>query len=143
MSATGKIDVGPVLGAGRELELHQTVPLPEFESYSFPEPAQVDVTIRRLGRGIELEGTIDTTAVGACARCLNDVRLPIHLDVDERLGPQIDQGDPFAENILVDDQLDLTDLVRQLIDSALPMVLLCKEDCPGILYEPGVPNGQS
>jgi uncharacterized protein len=133
VSTTAKIDVGVVLGAGRELELHQAIPLPDFESYSFPVPAEVRLTARRLGDGLELEGTVDATAVGACARCLNDVRLPLHLDVLERLEPPGGSTDPFGENnVLAGDHLDLADLVRQLIDSALPIVLLCDEHCPGL-----------
>jgi uncharacterized protein len=159
VSTTAKIDVGAVLGAGRELELHQTVPLPDFESFSFPSPADVSLTARRLGSGLELEGTVDTAAVGACARCLNAVRLPLHLDVVECLEPPGGSSDPFGENnVLAGDQLDLPDLVRQLIDSALPIVLLCDENCPGLCptcgkrrdgacfcgpTDPGVTDGQS
>ena len=133
MSTTGKIDVGAILGAGRELDLTQALPLPNFESFTFPVPAQVALTASRLGHALELEGSIDTTAVSVCARCLNDVRLPVHLDVSERLEPPGEAPEPFADsNVLVGDQLDLSDLVRQLIDSALPIVLLCNEDCPGL-----------
>jgi uncharacterized protein len=133
VSTSGKIDVGSVLGTGRELDLTQALPLPSFESFTFPVPAQVALTASRLGHALELEGSIDTTAVSVCARCLNDVRLPVHLDVSERLEPPGEAPEPFADsNVLVGDQLDLSDLVRQLIDSALPIVLLCNEDCPGL-----------
>lgn len=159
MSTTAKIDVGVVLGAGRELELHQTIRLPDFESFSFPTPADVNLTARRLGDGLELEGTVDTAVVGACGRCLNDVRLPLHLDINECLEIPRGPSDPLGENnVLAGDQLDLPDLVRQLIDSALPIVLLCEETCPGLCptcgkrrdgacpcrpTNPGVSHGQS
>ena len=159
MSAAAKIDVGAVLGAGRELELRQAIPLPDFDSVSFPSPAEVNLTARRVGGVLELEGTIDAAAAGACARCLNDVRLPIHLDVLERLEAPALQNDPLADgNILTGNLLDLTDLTRQLIDSALPIVLLCEQDCPGLCpscgkrrdgtcscdaHYTGVNNGQS
>ena len=128
-----KIDLGVVLGAGRELELHETISVPDFGSFSFPAPAEVALIARRIGGGVELEGTVDTSAVGACARCLDDVRLTIQLDVDERLEPDSDRADPLGEsNVLTGDQLDLEDLVRQLIDSAVPLVALCSEDCRGL-----------
>jgi uncharacterized protein len=133
VSSVGKIDVGAVLGAGRELDLHQAIRLPDFGSFSFPAPAEVALAARRVGRSLELEGTIDTAADGACARCLNDVRLPIHLEVSENIELDGEKADPLGENnVLVGEQLDLSDLVRQLIDSALPIVLLCNEECQGL-----------
>jgi len=133
VSPLKKIDLGVVLAAGRELELHQAISVPDFGSFSFPAPAEVALTARRIGGGGELEGTVDTSALGACARCLDEVRLPIHLDVDERLEPDSDRADPLGEsNALAGDQLDLEDLVRQLVDSAVPLVLLCDDTCRGL-----------
>jgi uncharacterized protein len=125
--------MGAVLGAGRELDLYQAIPLPDFGSFSFPAPAEVALTARRVGRSLGLEGTIDTAAGGACARCLDDVRLPIHLEFRENIELDGEKAEPLGENnVLVGDQLDLPDLVRQLIDSALPIVLLCNEECQGL-----------
>lgn len=132
MSSVGRIDVGVVLAAGRDLELQQVIPLPDFESFSFPAPADVALTVRRVGQGIELAGTADATAAGVCARCLDDVRLPIHLDITENIEPGERTGPLGEHNVLAGDYLDLTDLIRQLIDSALPIVLLCNEECQGL-----------
>jgi len=132
VSSVGKIDVGVVLAAGRELDLQQSIPLPDFESYSFPSPADVALTVRRVGWGIELAGTADATAAGVCARCLDDVRLPLHLDITENLEPGAPPGPLGENNVLAGDHLDLNDLVRQLIDSALPIALLCSEECQGL-----------
>jgi uncharacterized protein len=133
VSAQQKIDVGVVLGAGRELDVHQAVSIPDFGSYTFSVPAEVALSVRRLGNGLEIEGTADVTASGQCARCLDDVRLPLHLEIDERLDPARERDDPLGENnVLVGDELDVGDLVRQLIDSALPLVLHCTDDCGGL-----------
>ena len=126
------IDVGGVLHAGRELEVREAVSLSEFASFDFPAPVAVSLAIRRIGRGIALTGTIDGEARGECGRCLDEVALGVHVDVDERFEPS-DRDDPLDEsNILSGDELDLRDLVRQLIDSALPIVLACSDDCPGL-----------
>jgi uncharacterized protein len=133
MSTKQKIDVGVVLAAGREIDVHQAVSIPDFGSYSFSAPAEVALSVRRLGRGLEIEGTADITAGGQCARCLEDVRLPLHLDIDESLDPDRERDDPLGENnVLIGDELDVGDLVRQLIDSALPLVLHCTDDCGGL-----------
>jgi uncharacterized protein len=138
VSSQQKIDVGVVLGAGRELDVHQAVSIPDFGSYSFSTPADVALSVRRLGRGLEIEGTADVTASGQCARCLDDVRLPLHLEIDERLDPDRERDDPLGENnVLVGDELDVGDLVRQVIDSALPLVLHCTDDCGGLCPDCG------
>jgi len=132
------IDVGGVLHTGRELSVREAVPLPEFASFRFPVPVAVALTIARLGRGLELKGTVEGDVEGECARCLEPVVFELELEVDETFEPGSDRADPFGEsNVLIGDELDLPDLVRQLIDSALPIVLLCNENCPGLCEECG------
>ncbi|MBD5606968.1 MAG: DUF177 domain-containing protein [Candidatus Eremiobacteraeota bacterium] len=127
------VDVGGVLHTGRELEIREALALPDFGSFSFPAPVDVTFTIRRIGRGLDVRGTVDGSAEGACARCLDDVKVHLELDVDERLEPGSDADDPLGENnVLIGDQLDLQDLVRQVIDSALPLAVLCGEACAGL-----------
>ena len=132
------VDVGGVLHTGRELDVRQSLELPDFASFRFSAPVRVALRLRRVGAGIEVQGTIDAAAEGACARCLDDVRLDLHLDVEERFEPA-ERDDPLGEsNVLVGDQLDLPDLTRQLIDSALPLALLCGDDCKGLCANCGL-----
>ncbi|MGP6156548.1 MAG: YceD family protein [Vulcanimicrobiaceae bacterium] len=144
-ASRANVDVSSVLEAGRELELREAVALPEFGSFDFPTPAEVALRARCSGRALELKGTITAEAAGECARCLDAVRLPLYVEVDERLEPDApsrgtdgDRNDPLSEsNVLVGGELDVADLIRQLIDSALPLVLLCSEDCRGLCAECG------
>jgi uncharacterized protein len=144
-ASRANVDVSSVLGAGRELEFREAVALPDFGSFVFPAPADVALHVRRSGGALELKGSIAVEAAGECARCLDGVRLPLDLEVDERLEPASspggtdgDRSDPLSEsNVLVGGELDVADLTRQLIDSALPLVLLCSEDCPGLCAECG------
>ena len=129
---TKPIDVGSVLASGRELEVSEAVSLPAFDSFTFEEPAAVALDVRRVGDGLDLHGTIDVAVRAPCARCLDDVRVPLHLDVDERLEPGTPPEILGENNVLSGDHLDLADLVRQLIDSALPLTLLCSDNCSGL-----------
>jgi uncharacterized protein len=133
MGRANIIDVEPVLSTGREISVHDDVRIPDFGSYVFPAPAWVEVTLRRSERELEVAGTIDVSYAGSCDRCLEDVRRVLHLEVDERFMPKNDQDGPFAENNVLDgSQLDLADLVRQLIGSALPLALVCSDECRGL-----------
>jgi uncharacterized metal-binding protein YceD (DUF177 family) len=108
------------------------VTLPAFDAFSFPEPAHVVLALRELDRGLHLDGTIDVAAHAQCGRCLENVIVPVHVDVEERfeLGGKPDPLD--LNNVLDGDELDVADLARQLTASALPMSVLCDEACGGV-----------
>ncbi len=132
------ISLGGLLHSGRALDVRETVPLPEFASFTFPQPVAAALGIALTGGGIEIKGTIDGAAQGECARCLEPVNLPLHLEIDERFDPGSGREYPLGEsNVLYGDELDVADLVRQLIDSGLPIVLLCNPHCPGLCTECG------
>ena len=135
--ARTSIDVGPVLATGREIVVREAFPLPDFGDFRFPDPVAVALSVRRAGRGLEILGTLEVDAHGDCARCLDEVTLPVHVEVDEQLEPSGDAGPLGENNIWAGDELDLADLVRQSIDTALPMVLLCNEACGGLCPECG------
>lgn len=128
-----KVDVSGLLYTGREIDVVEQVELPEFGTFAFAVPARAALTLRKVGGGIEVEGTVDVEATGTCARCLDDVRLPLHLVVEERVEPEAERSQTLGESeLLTGSELDLTDLIRQLTDSALPIVILCGEECPGL-----------
>ncbi len=132
------VDIGSVLQTGRELEVREAITLPDFASFRFPVPVDVALIMRRVGAGLEVRGWIDGIAEGECARCLEPVALPLHLQSNEVFDPGSEGEDPLAEsNVLDGDELDLRDLVRQLIDSALPIVLLCNDACQGLCSDCG------
>ncbi len=136
------VGIGGVLHTGRELHVLEAVTVDEFASIRFDALLEVNLRIRRAGRGLDLHGTITGEAVGVCARCLDDVRLPLAIAIEERFDPPSENDNPLGEsNVLVGDELDLQDLVRQLVDSALPIALLCNDDCPGLCATCGAKIG--
>ena len=140
MSASLKntIDVGPLLGPGRRtIAVDAHVDVPGFDDVRFSGPAHVELELRGADQGVRIEGAIDAAAVGECRRCLAEVEVPVHLDIDERIAPG-EEIDPLSDgNVLVGERLDLGDLVRQLTLTALPMGVLCSEDCQGLCPECG------
>ncbi|MDQ6825911.1 MAG: DUF177 domain-containing protein [Candidatus Eremiobacteraeota bacterium] len=135
MSSSNLLEVGGILAGGRQLlAIDESVRLEPFEGVSFHSPAQIALTIARADRGLSVTGFIEVQARGECDRCLVEVRVPIRLEVNEiveRVPGSKD--DPFAEsNVLVGDRLDIADLARQLVCSAVPLRILCKEGCQGL-----------
>ena len=143
MGPSLKIDVGAVLaGSGRRIAVDERVALPEFGGFTFPEGAHVVLELSGLGRALQVDGTIDAAAHAPCDRCLTEVTVPVHVDVDEQLETG-GKRDPFdLNNVLEGDDLDVADLARQLTTSALPMGVLCDEACGG-LWEGEGDDGKS
>jgi uncharacterized protein len=127
------VDIGSLLFAGHPMLLDESLELPPFASFRFPYPAHVGFELRRVDRGVQIDGVIEVTACGECNRCLSDVELPLKIDVDERLDPSQTGDDPLGENnVLNGSALDVGDLVRQLVTSALPYRVVCSEECRGL-----------
>ena len=133
MGSSLVIDIGSVLFAGRPVSLDERLEVPQFSTFTFPQPAHVRLDVRRVDRGLDIGGTIEALVGGPCDRCLDDVVVPMVVEVEERFDPPSGTSDPFGENnVLNGTALDVGDLVRQLVTSALPYVLTCGETCPGL-----------
>ena len=133
MGSSLAVDVGTVLSAGRPMSLDERVEVPPFSSFTFPHGADVRLDVRRVGRGLEIDGTVDAHVAGTCDRCLDDVVVPLSVEVEERFDPPSGTDDPFGENnVLSGTVLDVGDLVRQVVTSALPFGLVCSETCRGL-----------
>ncbi len=138
MASNLTIDVGGVLIAGRRITLEDVVEIPAFGAFSFPEPAHVSLDIRRVERGLQIDGSIDAIVTGPCDRCLEDVTIPVNVVVEERFDPPAGTADPFGEhNVLSGEDLDAGDLVRQLVTTALPMGFVCSDGCLGLCPQCG------
>ena len=81
-----------------------------------------------------------------CSRCLGAFDETLEIDVRETGAlNQIDAPESYAEGddgecaipLLSGDELDLTELVRQLITMHLPTRPLCREDCAGLCLHCG------
>jgi uncharacterized metal-binding protein YceD (DUF177 family) len=130
---SSKVDIGGVLATGRPLAVDMQVEVPSFGSHTFTLPARARLELRRVDRGLGITGTVEAQSTGSCDRCLADTTRTITVDVDECITSNGSEEGAFAEsNVLESGLLDVADLARQVIDSALPMVLLCSDDCPGM-----------
>lgn len=135
MASSHKVDVSGLLaGNGRRLVVDDQVSLEPFEGVEFPEPAAVHLEMRATGDLLEIEGAVRVKARTQCVRCLVDVENEMQLQVGEQVEarPGLQDGPLEESNVLAGDRLDVADLAAQLVCSAIPIGLLCKEDCKGI-----------
>lgn len=109
------------------------------------DPLQARLFIEPVGEGVRVRGAVTGRLILACQRCLAETSRAIDLDVDVTLSPQpeefpeefqLDRGD--LEAVYFDEEIDLDRVVLDQVELSLPMVYLCREDCPGICPGCGV-----
>jgi uncharacterized protein len=139
---TDVFDIGSLVlhsGEGRSLEL--TVPIEPFElagqRYSAADgsaPVKLDVSHMTTGYALRLRYAVRLE--GPCMRCLEDAgRAPT--EVDAREVDQPGGGEELASPYVEDDELDMKAWARDALVLALPVQVLCREDCAGLCPECG------
>lgn len=108
------------------------------------------VSAHRMGRDLYLEGTFEAAADATCSRCLKRYRQPLRdafrLVLEPADGAKM--PDPESEQALAEDglclgedlevgwyqgkELRLDRLFDEVVALALPLIPLCREDCPGL-----------
>ena len=130
------------VGATRRYRL-EVPPLPLGEDRT-ASTISGDIKLTRIGRGLLVTGTADTTVDLTCARCLEEYTQPVTLELEEEFRPSIDVTSgltiPYARDedategdffLIGDDHvLDLTEALRQAVWLGVPMVPRCGDDCP-------------
>lgn len=136
-----------VIREGMRVKHEVDQPSVEDPDLQFVEPLQGTLTFQNAGDLINISGTVTSTIVIGCNRCLADVRTPITLEVDEHfpieeiLHPnrQPEEGEDYdttVSSVVYLDQgkpiLDLDELLRQLIIAEIPIQTLCSDACAGL-----------
>jgi DUF177 domain-containing protein len=125
----------------------------EDEEYRITAPVELQMVIHKDHDRFRLVGSVTTELELACSRCLEPYRMPIDRDFDLRYLPagaaahgNADEGedegdevedDDVAMTFYRDEQIDLTELLREQFYLALPMKPLCRDDCQGICPQCG------
>ena len=131
------------VGSAREIDIvDETIALPEFDYERV-----VNGTARLIctARGVLVSAKLTLMIPLECARCLQGFESELKVEFDEEfvlsmphpLSRELPEHD--QEDFLIDEHwhLDLSEAVRQYEQSAMPLVPLCKIDCPG--FTPEVP----
>jgi DUF177 domain-containing protein len=121
-------------GEGRRLELEVPIePLSLGSETYVAEPSRVPVrlTVSRMsGGGYALLLRFSATAAGPCMRCLRDAAPTVEVEAREvdRPGGGEELDSPYVH----DETLDLAAWVHDAFALAMPVKVLCREDCAGL-----------
>src|SRR5690349_24899942 len=144
------------LQAGSALTQARIVPAPDDLRLQLIEvPAEADVSLEvmfeAISEGVLATGTAIAPLAGECARCLAPLTSSVTVGFQElylyaegrhdKHEKHDEQEEQDAEGLyhLDGDLLDLEPAFRDAVVLALPMSPLCREDCPGLCAECGVP----
>jgi uncharacterized protein len=117
---------------------------------------QLAVKFEAVTEGVLVTGSATVLLAGECARCLAPLATAVTAsftelylypherhdkhDRHDKHGRSDDQEEQDEEALYLDgDLLDLEPALRDAVVLALPMSPLCREDCPGLCVECGVP----
>lgn len=106
----------------------------------FEKPAAVRADLRAGPDGIRVRVRAEVEGLADCDRCLEPVAVPIRLDyrelylTPEQAGPRGagDDGGDVRRIVYEGDAIDLSEGLRQNLLLALPMKVVCREDCRGL-----------
>ena len=129
--------------AGGRYHVVRTGPLDglAITSSSVPPDAEVvvDADVEVVDGGVVVTGTVSSTWMGECRRCLRPVTGDVAASVREvfERAPRLRDGDLDAADEaetypLTGDTLDLAPMARDAILLELPLAPLCRDDCAGL-----------
>ncbi len=123
------------------------ISLPEIrmgaDSYRFEEPLRYHLFFTNTGGALLATGEVSAQAKTVCARCLDEVELTLEAPIEAYFVlPGKDEPLPEDEEVeydqLIDkNKVDLTALFQGALALALPLVVLCSEDCAGLCPQCG------
>jgi uncharacterized protein len=121
-------------GEGRRLTLATPIePLLLGSERYAAEPASVPVELsvsRMTGGGYALRLRFCAEVVGPCMRCLNQASPRVEVEAREVDRPG--GGDELDSPYVHDETLDLAGWARDAFALAMPVKILCREDCAGL-----------
>ena len=132
---------------GRFARVYAADALPLDPEVRLVQPADVSGRIRRNGTEVELRGRLYTKLEVLCGRCLQPVELPITAEFNERFVRAVSWADDEQHELQEEDLnvavfdgegIELDDLVREELLLAVPVNVLCREDCKGLCPSCGI-----
>lgn len=95
-------------------------------------PVECTFSARRTADGADLALAVRAAVTGECARCLEPARKTYDFTCGYSVRPRDLEDPDFELPLTANGCLDVEELAYQELFLALPRVLLCSPDCPGL-----------
>lgn len=135
-----RYELGPLRHPLGRLHLEFAAPLPPGTGAEGGGPVSCVFDLTNAGGCISVRGQLCVRLQTQCARCLCALEQFLELEVNEECAlRQLDAPQSYESHedalqipILNDDELDLSELIRQLVAMNIPARVLCRDDCRGL-----------
>lgn len=133
-----KILISEIPDEGLDLQFDETI---EAEVIRLISPVKGNLSVKKIGPELVIQGEITVKAELECSRCLksfsNEIKVPVNVmyhPVEELKaeGKYEIKEDELDTGFYAGDELDLLELVKEQVILNAPMKPLCREDCMGI-----------
>jgi len=114
----------------------------ESDAFRIVSPVALSFDIDRQETGrYRVAGRLTGELELACSRCLEPFRLPVATEFDLRYVPRVENAGDGEREVEEDDlstafydgdEIDLSQLITEQFQLALPMKPLCRDDCKGL-----------
>jgi DUF177 domain-containing protein len=112
----------------------------EDERVSASSPVEIDGFARRKNQNVLIAGTVSGHVQVDCDRCLKKVELPVSAAFDVEFAPQPEgltgghelQNEDLNISFYRGDAIDLDQLTGEQVLLAVPVRVLCNENCRGL-----------
>ncbi len=110
-------------------------------------PLDLDLRLESVSEGVLVTGTITAPTSGQCARCLAATSGQVQVHLTELFAyPDSTTAATTEEDEVghvVDETIDLEQPLIDAIGLELPLSPVCRDDCPGLCTECGVPLAEA
>jgi len=130
-----KISVERLFGSDVEvIDVDQSLRLHDELAARYPDGVRVTASIRRIQRGVYMEGEVVGDEVETCARCLEPFVRRTRIEIAEPFSEDVPAKDAQFADVapLVDRTIDVNELVEQLLEVDEPIAAVCTPECRGI-----------
>jgi len=114
----------------------------DLDTARFVDPIDIQVLWDRRGNQVCMQFQVSAHQQAQCDRCLDDVRIAVAGQVGivvqfrDTVPPEMDDPD-YRVVLATDVEIDFTTDLRDAILLAVPVKILCDEDCKGLCPECG------
>ena len=123
-------------GIARTVDLLGTIDGLATELVALPDDAMLGgaLSLESVIEGVFVAGSITGTWRLRCARCLTEETRPFTVEIGELVTPVAPDPEDADDDkyVLVDEQMDIDQIVRDAIGVEIPFAPLCRPDCQGL-----------
>ncbi|HDH11427.1 MAG TPA: DUF177 domain-containing protein [Nitrospirae bacterium] len=133
-----RLNVSDIPDDGLQAELDLPV---EISGSAGPEVVHVRINASRFGKKILIEGSLKMSLSLECSRCLKEYSFPLDLAFRDEYNP-VEEFENEDEQELTgreldissysNDEIDISELIKEQVLLNVPMKPLCRSDCQGI-----------